>query len=108
MDQMMVDVTHIPEAQEGDTVDLLGGDIPYMTYADWAHTNRNEAISILSRRPVRVPLAFSINFKISSSFRNFSKLNKKYTSFSQNIVYTSVDFSIKYNYNCMRRNISGG
>ena len=54
MDQMMVDVTHIPEAQEGDTVDLLGGDIPYMTYADWAHTNRNEAISILSRRPVRV------------------------------------------------------
>ncbi len=54
MDQMMVDVTDIPEAREGDTVDLLGGDIPYMTYADWAHTNRNEAISILSRRPVRV------------------------------------------------------
>ena len=54
MDQMMVDVTHIPEAREGDTVDLLGGDVPYMTYADWAHTNRNEAISILSRRPVRV------------------------------------------------------
>lgn len=54
MDQMMVDVTDIPEAQTGDTVDLLGGGIPYMTYADWAHTNRNEAISILSRRPVRV------------------------------------------------------
>jgi len=54
MDQMMVDVTHIPEAREGDTVDLLGGGVPYMTYADWAKTNRNEAISILSRRPVRV------------------------------------------------------
>lgn len=54
MDQMMVDVTDIPEAQVGDTVDLLGGGIPYMTYADWAHTNRNEAITILSRRPVRV------------------------------------------------------
>lgn len=54
MDQMMVDVTHIPEAQVGDTVDLLGGGIPYMTYADWANTNRNEAITILSRRPVRV------------------------------------------------------
>jgi len=54
MDQMMVDVTDIPEAQEGDTVDLLGGGVPYMTYADWAHTNRNEAISILSRRPLRV------------------------------------------------------
>jgi len=33
---------------------LLGGGVPYMTYADWAHTNRNEAISILSRRPLRV------------------------------------------------------
>ena len=54
MDQMMVDVTNIPEACEGDTVDLLGGGVPYMTYADWANTNRNEAISILSRRPVRV------------------------------------------------------
>ena len=54
MDQMMVDVTHIPDAQVGDTVDLLGGSVPYMTYADWAHTNRNEAITILSRRPVRV------------------------------------------------------
>lgn len=54
MDQMMVDVTDIPEAQVGDTVDLLGGGIPYMTYADWANTNRNEAITILSRRPVRV------------------------------------------------------
>ncbi len=54
MDQMMVDVTDIPEALVGDTVDLLGGGIPYMTYADWADTNRNEAITILSRRPVRV------------------------------------------------------
>lgn len=54
MDQMMVDVTGIPEAQVGDTADLLGGGIPYMTYADWANTNRNEAITILSRRPVRV------------------------------------------------------
>lgn len=54
MDQMMVDVTDIPQAQVGDTVDLLGGGIPYMTYADWANTNRNEAITILSRRPVRV------------------------------------------------------
>ncbi len=54
MDQMMVDVTDIPDARVGDTVDLLGGSIPYMTYADWANTNRNEAITILSRRPVRV------------------------------------------------------
>jgi hypothetical protein len=25
-----------------------------MQYADWAHTNRNEAITIISRRPLRV------------------------------------------------------
>jgi len=54
MDQMMVEVTDIPDAQVGDAVELLGGAIPYMTYADWANTNRNEAITILSRRPQRV------------------------------------------------------
>ena len=54
MDQMMVDVTDIPGVQAGDTADLLGGGIPYMDMSDWAETNRNECISILSRRPVRV------------------------------------------------------
>ena len=54
MDQMMVDVTDIPEAKPGDEVTLLGGGISYGDYADWANTNRNECITILSRRPVRV------------------------------------------------------
>lgn len=54
MDQMMVDVTDIPEVAAGDDVVLLGGGISYQQYADWGHTNRNECISILSRRPVRV------------------------------------------------------
>lgn len=54
MDQMMVDVTDIPDVQPGDTVTLLGGGIGYMEYSNWAHTNRNECITILSRRPVRV------------------------------------------------------
>ncbi|MDO4484390.1 MAG: alanine racemase [Clostridia bacterium] len=54
MDQMMVDVTDIPDVKAGDTVDLIGGGIPYMDYADMARTNRNECITILSRRPVRV------------------------------------------------------
>ena len=54
MDQMMVDVTDIPGVTPGDDAVLLGGGISYMTYADWCHTNRNECISILSRRPVRV------------------------------------------------------
>lgn len=54
MDQMMVDATGIPGVREGDEAVLLGGGIPYMQYAEWAHTNRNEAITILSRRPPRV------------------------------------------------------
>lgn len=54
MDQMMVDVTDISGVVPGDTVDLLGGGVPYGDYADWAHTNRNECISILSARPLRV------------------------------------------------------
>ena len=38
----------------GDVVDLLGGGISYMEMSDMARTNRNECITILSRRPVRV------------------------------------------------------
>ena len=54
MDQMMVDVTDLPDVQPGDEVTLLGGGVSYGDYADWANNNRNECISILSRRPVRV------------------------------------------------------
>jgi len=54
MDQMMVDVTDIPNVQPGDEVTLLGGGISYEEYADWMRSNRNEAITILSRRPLRV------------------------------------------------------
>lgn len=54
MDQMMVDVTDIHDVCEGDEVTLLGGGISYTQYSAWAHTNRNEAITIISRRPLRV------------------------------------------------------
>lgn len=54
MDQMMVDVTGIPGVEPGDAADLLGGGISYDEMAAWAETNRNECLSILSRRPVRV------------------------------------------------------
>ncbi|MBR5344503.1 MAG: alanine racemase [Clostridia bacterium] len=54
MDQMMVDVTNIPDCTAGDTATLLGGGIGYGEIADWAHTNRNECLTLLSRRPVRV------------------------------------------------------
>lgn len=54
MDQMMIDVTDIPGVAAGDAVDLLGGEVRYMEMADMAHTNRNECLTILSRRPLRV------------------------------------------------------
>ena len=54
MDQMMVDVTDIPGVEPGDTADLVGGGISYQTVSEWACTNRNECITIMSRRPVRV------------------------------------------------------
>ena len=54
MDQMMVDVTDVPGVVAGDTAELLGGGISYGQIADWAETNRNECLTILSNRPVRV------------------------------------------------------
>ena len=53
MDQLMADVTDIPECQAGDTATLLGGGIAYSDAAAWAETNRNECLTILSQRPVR-------------------------------------------------------
>jgi len=61
MDQMMVDVTDIPEAQEGDEVILLGGGIGVDEYADWANLNRNES---LARTGKRVPRVYMENGEI--------------------------------------------
>jgi len=61
MDQLMVDVTDIPEASEGDVVTLFGGAagsedvIPYEEFAGWAASNRNEPLSGMGRR---VPRAY--------------------------------------------------
>ena len=49
MDQTMVDVTDVPEAQAGDTVTLLGDGVPYSQFAEWCHTNRNECLTIPPR-----------------------------------------------------------
>jgi len=54
MDQMMVDVTEIPEAKEGDEVILLGGSIGVDEYAGWANLNRNESLARTGRRVPRV------------------------------------------------------
>ncbi|MGN1370396.1 MAG: alanine racemase [Aristaeellaceae bacterium] len=56
MDQMMVDVTDIPEAREGDAVTLLGGSIGVDEYAEWGKLNRNEALARTGKRVPRVYL----------------------------------------------------
>ena len=54
MDQMMIDVTDIPEAQEGDAAVLLGREIDLREYAEWGHLNRNECLGVIGRRVPRV------------------------------------------------------
>lgn len=56
MDQMMVDVTDIPDAQEGDEVILLGGSIGVDEYAEWGKLNRNESLARTGKRVPRVYL----------------------------------------------------
>lgn len=54
MDQMMVDVTDIPEVKAGDIATLLGGEITLREYAAWGSLNRNECLGLLGRRVPRV------------------------------------------------------
>ena len=54
MDQMMVDVTDISEAQEGDIVTLLGGGIGVDEYAEWGKLNRNESLARTGKRVPRI------------------------------------------------------
>ena len=54
MDQMMIDVTEIPEARAGDAATLLGGEIDLRDYARWGDLNRNECMGIIGRRVPRV------------------------------------------------------
>lgn len=55
MDQMMINLTEIPEAEAGDEVVLLGeAEVPLSELAAKAGTNRNEIISVIGRRVPRV------------------------------------------------------
>ena len=54
MDQMMVDITDIPDAREGDEVTLLGGTIGVDEYASWGNLNRNESLARTGKRVPRV------------------------------------------------------
>ncbi|MDD6051440.1 MAG: alanine racemase [Clostridiales bacterium] len=56
MDQMMIDVTDIPEAREGDVVTLLGGSIGVDDLAAWGQLNRNEALARTGKRVPRIYL----------------------------------------------------
>ena len=54
MDQMMVDVTDIPDAREGDEVTLLGPDLWVNEYSAWGNLNRNECLARLTPRVKRI------------------------------------------------------
>ena len=54
MDQMMVDVSAIPDVCEGDEVILLGGSIGVDEYAEWGKLNRNESLARTGKRVPRV------------------------------------------------------
>ena len=54
MDQMMVDVSAVPDVCEGDEVMLLGGSIGVDEYAEWGKLNRNESLARTGKRVPRV------------------------------------------------------
>ncbi len=54
MDQMMVDVSAIPEAQPNDIAVLNGDGITLNEFAEWGHLNRNEATAMVGRRVPRI------------------------------------------------------
>lgn len=56
MDQMMVDVTDIPDVCPGDEAVLLGGGISMNEYAAAGNLNRNECIAVIGRRVPRIYL----------------------------------------------------
>lgn len=54
MDMCMVDVTHIPEAQEGDEVIVFGTELPVTQLAQWSDTISYEIMTGISQRVKRV------------------------------------------------------
>ncbi|WP_291912947.1 bifunctional UDP-N-acetylmuramoyl-tripeptide:D-alanyl-D-alanine ligase/alanine racemase [Chitinophaga sp. CB10] len=54
MDMCMLDVTHIPDAAEGDEVIVFGQDLPVQELAKWADTIPYEILTGISQRVKRV------------------------------------------------------
>ncbi|MBC7722579.1 MAG: alanine racemase, partial [Pedobacter sp.] len=54
MDMVMVDVTDIAEAKEGDTVEIFGNNLPIQQVAKWCNTIAYEVMTTISQRVKRV------------------------------------------------------
>jgi Alr-MurF fusion protein len=54
MDMCMVDITHIPDAKEGDDAIVFGNDLPVTQLAVWAGTIAYEIMTSISQRVKRV------------------------------------------------------
>jgi len=51
---LMLDVTHIPDVQEGDEVIVFGQDLPVQDLSAWADTIPYEILTGISQRVKRV------------------------------------------------------
>ncbi|MBV9986618.1 MAG: alanine racemase, partial [Chitinophagaceae bacterium] len=56
MDMTMIDVTDIPGVEEGDSVEIFGGQLPVQQVAQWADTIAYEVLTGISQRVKRVYL----------------------------------------------------
>lgn len=54
MDMTMIDITNIPDAEEGDEVIVFGDALPVQQLAQWGNTIPYEVLSTISRRVKRV------------------------------------------------------
>ncbi|MFP5041479.1 bifunctional UDP-N-acetylmuramoyl-tripeptide:D-alanyl-D-alanine ligase/alanine racemase [Parasediminibacterium sp. JCM 36343] len=54
MDMLMVDLTDIPDAKEGDTVEIFGSHLPIQQVAEWEGTIAYEIMTGISQRVKRV------------------------------------------------------
>ncbi|MFY8003702.1 MAG: alanine racemase, partial [Chitinophagaceae bacterium] len=54
MDMVMVDITHIPEAEVNDEVEIFGKQIPIQQVAEWCKTIAYEVITTIGQRVKRI------------------------------------------------------
>ena len=54
MDMTMVDITGVPDVNEGDEVMVFGNELPIQQIAEWANTIPYEIMTCISQRVKRV------------------------------------------------------